>query len=90
MEERNVNTWEDFEKQLQDLQRERDASSDSPNASLLFRGQEDSCWLLKTTLDRKRERMLRAPSIPRSLRDGWDSRNSPSRFVGGHDLSACL
>ncbi len=58
MEERNVNAWEDFENQLQDLRRERDASSDSPNSSLLFRGQEDSCWLLKTTLDRKRERML--------------------------------
>lgn len=58
MEERDVNTWEDFEKQLQDLRRERDASSDSPNASLWFRGQEDSCWLLKTTLDRKREQML--------------------------------
>jgi hypothetical protein len=58
MEERDVNTWEDFEKQLQDLRRERDASSDSPNASLLFRGQEASCWLLETTLDRKRERML--------------------------------
>lgn len=58
MEERNVNTWEDFEKQLQDLRGERDASSDSPESSFLFRGQEDSRWLLKTTLDRKRERML--------------------------------
>jgi hypothetical protein len=58
MEERNVNAWEDFENQLQDLRKERDASSDSPNSSLLFRGQEDSRWLLKTTLDRKRERML--------------------------------
>jgi hypothetical protein len=58
MQERNVNTWEEFEKQLQDLRRERDESRDSPNSSLLFRGQEDSCWLLKTTLDRKRERML--------------------------------
>ena len=57
MEERNVNTWDDFEKQVQDLRKEREASSDSPNSSLLFRGQEDSCWLLKTTLDRKRERM---------------------------------
>jgi hypothetical protein len=58
MEERNVSTWEDFEKQVQDLRKEREASFDSPNSSLLFRGQEDSCWLLKTTLDRKRERML--------------------------------
>ena len=57
MEERNVNTWEDFEKQLQELCREREASSSSLNAPLLFRGQQDSCWLLKTTLDRKRERM---------------------------------
>jgi len=58
MAERDVSTWEDFEKQVQDLRKEREASSDSPNSSLLFRGQEDSCWLLKTTLDRKRERML--------------------------------
>lgn len=58
MEERNVNTWEDFEKQLQDLRKELDVSSGHP-APLLFRGQENSCWLLKTTLDRqKRERML--------------------------------
>jgi FRG domain len=58
MEERKVNTWEDFERQVQDLRKERESSSDSPNSSLLFRGQEDSSWLLKTTLDRKRERML--------------------------------
>lgn len=57
MEERNVNTWEDFEKQLQDLRKERDASRAPLDSSFLFRGQEDSCWLLETTLDRKRERM---------------------------------
>lgn len=54
MEERSVNSWEDFEKQLQDLQTECDLSSHSP---ILFRGQENSCWSLKTTLDRKQERM---------------------------------
>jgi hypothetical protein len=58
MDERNVDTWEDFEKQLQDLRREHDASSDSSNAPLLFRGQENSCWSLDTTLDRKQKRML--------------------------------
>lgn len=54
MEERNVDTWEDFEKQLQELRSKRD----SLNSPLLFRGQENSCWPLKTTLDRKQERML--------------------------------
>jgi len=58
MDERNVDTWEDFEKQLQDLRRERDASSESLNSPLLFRGQENSCWSLETTLDRKQEGML--------------------------------
>lgn len=58
MEERNAGTWEHFEKQLQDLRRELLASSGSIKSQLLFRGQEDSSWELKTTLDRKRERML--------------------------------
>lgn len=57
MEEHNVDTWEDFEKQVQDLRKGTDVPSGSLNSSLLFRGQEDSCWSLTTTLDRKRERM---------------------------------
>src|SRR5215472_6010983 len=58
MEERNVNTWEDFERELQHLREERNNWHQPLRSSLLFRGQEDSSWLLTTTLDRKRERML--------------------------------
>jgi hypothetical protein len=58
MEEQNVSTWEDFEEQLQELRREREASPTSLDSSLLFRGQRDSCWTLRTTLDRKQDRML--------------------------------
>lgn len=60
MEERNLNTWEEFEKELSDIRAEYDRSDAkfSSSSSLLFRGQEKSCWLLSTTLDRKREQML--------------------------------
>lgn len=60
MEERNLNTWEEFEKELRDIRAEYDGSvaKFSSSSSLLFRGQEKSCWLLSTTLDRKREQML--------------------------------
>jgi hypothetical protein len=58
MEERNVNTWEEFERELKELRKERDKSNKFLKSSLLFRGQENSCWLLSTTLDRNRERTL--------------------------------
>jgi hypothetical protein len=58
MEERNLNTWEEFKKELDDLRREYTASPMAREASLLFRGQRDSCWLLQTTLERKSKRML--------------------------------
>ena len=57
MEERNLNTWEEFEEALRDIRKEHDQSDAQLKSSLLFRGQENSCWLLSTTLDRKRERM---------------------------------
>lgn len=58
MEERNVSTWEEFENELKKLRDEREQSKDYLKTPLLFRGQEDSCWLLTTTLDRNQERML--------------------------------
>jgi len=58
MEEKNVNTWEEFKKELDDLRREYANSPMAREASLLFRGQSNSCWLLRTTLERKSERML--------------------------------
>jgi hypothetical protein len=59
MEERNLNTWEEFEEVLKDVRKEHDQSDAQIKSSfLLFRGQENSCWLLRTTLDRRRERML--------------------------------
>ncbi len=56
MEERNVNTWEEFKKELDEVRREHE-SSGTPALLPLYRGQENSCWSLSTTLDRKRERM---------------------------------
>lgn len=58
MEERNPNTWEEFEAGLDDVRQDYEGSDTSAKPSLLFRGQEDSCWLLQSTLDRHRERML--------------------------------
>ena len=56
MEQISVASWEDFDKRLEDLRQER-ASSQGAESGLLFRGQENSCWSLSTTLDRKRELM---------------------------------
>jgi hypothetical protein len=59
MEEKNVNSWEEFKIELANLRRERGQSLNADDSyPLLFRGQENSCWLLSTTLDRRRERML--------------------------------
>ena len=57
MEERNLNTWEEFEEALKDIRKEHD-KSDAKTTPLLFRGQENSCWRLRTTLELRRERML--------------------------------
>ncbi len=58
MEEINVNTWEEFESELKDVCQRCGNAGNSLKPSLLFRGQENSRWQLKTTLDRKRPRML--------------------------------
>jgi hypothetical protein len=60
MEERNLNTWEEFEKELGNIRREYEQPDVKLGSSstLLFRGHQNSCWLLSTTLDRKRKRML--------------------------------
>jgi hypothetical protein len=50
MEERNLNTWEEFEKELKDLQKERDKSNEFLKSPLLYRGRGNSCWLLSTQL----------------------------------------
>ena len=44
----NLVTWEEFEEKLKELRRERGPHS----SGLLFRGQENFGWLLKTTLER--------------------------------------
>ena len=58
MEERNLNTWEGFERELKELRRPREDVTESPGRVLLFRGQRNSRWLLNPTLERERERML--------------------------------
>ena len=59
MKERNVATWEQFLEGLEEIQKERATSTFyRQDDSLLFRGQECSCWGLNATLERVRERML--------------------------------
>lgn len=59
MEEKNVDTWEEFTIELANLRRKHDQSPSAVNSyPLLFRGQKNSCWPLGTTLDRRREQML--------------------------------
>ena len=58
MEEINIDTWEHFIQQIDELRRECNNSADHvPGSGLLFRGQENSCWPLSTTLDRKQLRI---------------------------------
>ena len=58
MEERNIDTWEQFVQQMEEVRRECNNSEDHVDGSgMLFRGQENSCWPLSTTLDRKQLRM---------------------------------
>jgi hypothetical protein len=58
MEETNVNTWEEFKKELADLSQQYNGSSIARHNSLLFRGQRKSCWLMRTTLERKSDLVL--------------------------------
>ncbi len=58
MEERNLNTWEEFEQELKKFREAHESVSEPTQSAPLFRGQENSCWLLNTTLERERERVL--------------------------------
>jgi hypothetical protein len=59
MEGKNVNSWEEFKLELDNLRREHGkAPNTDSSSSLLFRGQKNSGWKLETTLDRWRKRML--------------------------------
>jgi len=59
MEEKDVNTWEGFKIELANLRQDRCQSIKTDNSyPLLFRGQENSCWPLRTTLDRRRKQVL--------------------------------
>jgi hypothetical protein len=57
MEVRNLNSWQEFKNELSALRSEHEQLRGSDESVLLFRGQPDACWLLKTTLDRRQERM---------------------------------
>lgn len=53
----DVDSWEQFEAQVRELNEKR-MGSDNPDSSLLFRGQESHLWNLATTLERnKREKV---------------------------------
>lgn len=58
MEQRSVDSWEEFTKELDELRQNKGEFKDANASTFLFRGQRDSSWLLSTTLDRERERML--------------------------------
>jgi hypothetical protein len=58
MEERDVKTWDEFKAEILNLHMECKNSTESANTLLLFRGQENSCWPLDTTLERNRRKML--------------------------------
>jgi len=56
---KNVNSWEEFEKELRAIQKRLRRTNPEREPHLLFRGQEDSCWPLETTLERSgRDGML--------------------------------
>lgn len=57
MEERNLNSWQEFKNELAVLRSEHEKLRGPDDTVLLFRGQPDARWLLKTTLDRHQERM---------------------------------
>jgi len=55
MEEKNLNSWSEFEidvKNLEQLRRETSEKTKAPIAQLFFRGQSNSCWKLETTWER--------------------------------------
>jgi FRG domain len=54
--EHNLSNWEEFEGLLNKI-RASPAGEGRRNSPLLFRGQENARWDLRTTLDRRRERM---------------------------------
>lgn len=59
MEEKSVGTWEEFLRELEEIQKLRTSSAEYvQNSPLLFRGQSNSCWSLSATLERACPRML--------------------------------
>ncbi len=51
LQEIDVNSWEQFEDELEKLRREL-SNAEGTDSELWFRGQENSCWPLSTTLER--------------------------------------
>lgn len=58
MEERKLETWAQFDETVRDIRTDHEHSDTQDKSSLLFRGQENACWSLRTTLDRWKELML--------------------------------
>lgn len=57
MQERDLNSWQELKNELRTLQNEHEKLRGADDCVLLFRGQPDASWLLKTTLDRRQEDM---------------------------------
>jgi len=50
--QKNFNSWEEFEKEVRTIQKRLRRAKLGREPHLLFRGQENSCWPLETTLER--------------------------------------
>ena len=62
MEEKNLDTWAEFEIALRELQTEYNVGGGQGKSALLFRGQSDASWPLTTTLERR-------PGSPRTFQE---------------------
>lgn len=54
--QQNVNSWEEFEKELRAIRKKLAGTRPNREPHLVFRGQEDSRWALETTLERSGHR----------------------------------
>ena len=64
MEEVAVESWKQFKEQLEGLRQERRNRKEyggAPPSDFLFRGQENACWNLSTTLERAGHENMRFP-----------------------------
>ena len=57
----DLRTWEEFEEKLKELQEKVPAERRPDHVPFLYRGQEDSCWPVTTTLERSLDGLVSMP-----------------------------